>query len=101
MAQPEVYMQKGKEHLVCKPNKSIYGLKQSSRCLYLTMDNFLKASGYEQCNDDPCLYVKEVGDGLLMIALYMDDMLIASNNKKLLRQEKEVLKERFLHERFK
>ena len=32
MAQPEGYVQKGKEHLVCKLNKSIYGLKQSSRC---------------------------------------------------------------------
>ena len=59
------------------------------------MDNFLKSSGYEQCNADPCLYVKQVRDGLLMIALYVDDMLTASNNKKLLRQQKEVLQERF------
>ena len=32
MKQPIGYEKKGKEHLVCKLQKSIYGLKQSSRC---------------------------------------------------------------------
>ena len=29
MAQPDGYVEAGKEHLVCKLEKSIYGLKQS------------------------------------------------------------------------
>ena len=32
MKQPEGFIAKGKEHLVCKLNRSIYGLKQSPRC---------------------------------------------------------------------
>eukprot|EP00794_Sanderia_malayensis_P015600 gene15600-biopygen13309 len=32
---------------------------------------------------------------MLIIALYVDDMLIASNSKKMLRKEKEALKDRF------
>ena len=32
MKQPEGYVVKGKEDLVCKLRKSIYGLKQSPRC---------------------------------------------------------------------
>ncbi len=32
MEQPEGYTLKGKEHLVCKLRKSLYGLKQSPRC---------------------------------------------------------------------
>ena len=32
MKQPEGFVGKGKEHLVCKLNKSSYSLKQSPRC---------------------------------------------------------------------
>ena len=32
MKQPEGYVVKGKEDLVCKLRKSVYGLKQSPRC---------------------------------------------------------------------
>ena len=95
MVQPDGYVEQGKEDLVCKLNKSLYGLKQSSRCWFKTMDSFLKESGYEQCKSDSCLYVRRVGDDMVIIALYVDDILIASNNKKMLRKEKVALKERF------
>jgi hypothetical protein len=32
MKQPKGYVKEGKEYLVCKLSKSIYGLKQSPRC---------------------------------------------------------------------
>ena len=32
MQQPEGYIEPGKEHLVCKLKKSLYGLKQSPQC---------------------------------------------------------------------
>jgi len=32
MEQPDGYIQPGQEHLVCKLQKSLYGLKQSPRC---------------------------------------------------------------------
>jgi len=31
MEQPDGYIQPGQEHLICKLQKSLYGLKQSSR----------------------------------------------------------------------
>ena len=32
MRQPEGFVEKGQQHLVCKLRQSIYGLKQSPRC---------------------------------------------------------------------
>jgi hypothetical protein len=78
MKQPEGYVEEGEEDLVFKLNKSIYGLKQSSRCWYNTIDQFLKNSGYVQSSSDPCLYIKREGDDIMLIALYVDDLIPAS-----------------------
>ena len=55
MKQPEGFVVKGQEHLVCKLKRSIYGLKQSSRCSVL--DQHLKKLGFVQSVSDPCIYV--------------------------------------------
>ncbi len=40
MDQPQGFVQDGKEHLVCKLKKSLYGLKQSPRAWYQCIDMF-------------------------------------------------------------
>ena len=40
MDQPEGFVQKGKEHLVCKLIKALYGLKQLPRAWYQRIDLF-------------------------------------------------------------
>eukprot|EP00794_Sanderia_malayensis_P002050 gene2050-biopygen1853 len=95
MSQPEGYIQEGNESLVCKLNKSIYGLKQASRCWYDTLDQYLKKSGYKQCKADSCIYLKRVGTQYTYIAVYVDDLLIASNDNNMLNKEKKSLQSRF------
>ena len=95
MSQPEGYIQEGKEDMVCKLNKSIYGLKQASRCWYDTLGKFLKDAKYRQCAADSCIYMKQVGVHYTYIAVYVDDILIASNSKVMLHNEKKLLQERF------
>ena len=95
MSQPEGYIQEGKENMVCKLNRSIYGLKQASRCWYDTLDNFLKETKYKQCTADSCIYLKRVGEQYTYIAVYVDDILIASNSIVMLQDEKKLLQERF------
>ena len=45
MSESEGYVKEGEEEFVGKPSKSIYGLKQSSRCWFNTIDEFLENSG--------------------------------------------------------
>ena len=91
MRQPEGYAEKNKENLVCKLQKSIYGLKQASRCWFNTMHRFLKELEYRQCSSDACLYTKQVGANFVIIVLFVDDLLIASNNEQMLQKEKKLL----------
>eukprot|EP00794_Sanderia_malayensis_P011707 gene11707-biopygen9383 len=99
MKQPEGYEDEERPHLVCKLQKSLYGLKQSARCWNITFDKYLKESGYVQNPADPCVYCKsDIKNGmkqLVIVAVYVDDMIIASNNGGLLSAEKVELKKRF------
>lgn len=47
MQQPKGFVKSGEEHLVCKFNKSIYGLKQSPRCWSTTLDTQLRKMGFK------------------------------------------------------
>ena len=61
MRQPEGFVPKGQEDLVCKLKRSIYGLKQSPRCWNFALDSHLKKMGFEQTKGDPCLYMASEG----------------------------------------
>ena len=88
------YTQPGKEHLVCKLKRSLYGLKQSPRCWNKVFTQFMKTIGFTQSTADPCIYV-HVGDGLSIIALYVDDLIIASKTDKEMKHVKELLQSQF------
>ena len=62
MKQPQGFFNEGEEHLVCKLKKSIYGLKQSSRCWNTVLDSYLKEIGFTQSTSDPCIYMDARGD---------------------------------------
>ncbi|MCO5600651.1 hypothetical protein L7F22_054766 [Adiantum nelumboides] len=82
MEQPIGFAKPGKEYLVCKLKKSLYGLKQASREWYRKFDTFMKSQAYMRSETDHCLYTKRMADGsLLILVLYVDDMLIAGKDK--------------------
>jgi len=78
----EVYMElpdgykEGREGMVCKLNKSLYGLKQSPRNWYLLFRNFImKDLGLKATVSDPCLFFKRSRTGrLMLIFLFVDDL---------------------------
>ena len=94
MSQPEGFKEKGKENYVCQLKRSIYGLKQSPRCWNATLDMQLKSMGFAQTKGDPCLYVSIDGDPVI-IAVYVDDILIAAVTDEKISEVKAAIAERF------
>ena len=95
MVQPEGFIKPGSENLVCKLNKSLYGLKQAPRLWNALLDEFLKQNDFCQSHADQCIYVQGKSDDLTIIAVYVDDMVIASKTEAKLNQVKLMLTERF------
>ena len=95
MKQPEGFSSSEGQDLVCKLKKSIYGLKQASRQWYLKFHDVISSFGFEENVMDQCIYLKESGSKICFLVLYVDDILLASNDKGLLREVKQFLSKNF------
>jgi transposase InsO family protein len=80
MTQPEGYQVAGKEQLVCKLSKSLYGLKQAGRTWHIKIDIALKRQDFTALDADECVYIKRHDSCTTIIALYVDDLLIACSS---------------------
>jgi hypothetical protein len=81
MQQPQGYEIKGKENLICRLKKSMYGLKKDPRKWYLKFDGFMIERGYSICHYDHCVYFKRIENGsYIILLLYVDDMLVPGSN---------------------
>jgi len=81
MDQPEGFLAEGKEDHVCQLKKSLYGLKQSPRQWYKRFDAFMPTHGFSRTAFDSCVYHKKMSsNSMIYLLLYVDDMLIATNN---------------------
>ncbi|KAE8684117.1 hypothetical protein F3Y22_tig00111151pilonHSYRG00072 [Hibiscus syriacus] len=82
MTQPDGFKVAEKEEMVCKLEKSLYGLKQSPRQWYKRFDKFMIGQKYTRSKYDHCVYLRELEDGsYIYLLLYVDDMLIASRSQ--------------------
>ena len=96
LVQPEGFVQKGQEHLVCKLKKAIYGLKHAPRSWYIKIDTFFNHEGFAKSKSDPNLYVKKDKEGnVCLISLYVDDLIITGNACKLIAEIKNQLSQEF------
>lgn len=82
--------------MVCKLRKSLYGLKQAPRQWYAKIHTFLVNDlKFSSSLNDPCLYVQKSESSILIIALYVDDLLIVGNCKSDIDKIKGELSKRF------
>ncbi|KAK8916316.1 hypothetical protein KSP39_PZI023164 [Platanthera zijinensis] len=95
MRQPEGFEAKGKEDLVCRLKKSLYGLKQSPRMWYQKFDTYMLEVGFERLNSDHCVYIQRKGEHFTFLTLYVDDMLLVGNSVKMIQHVKKMLSAKF------
>jgi hypothetical protein len=67
---------------VCRLRKSLYGLKQSPRCWNNKFHSFMEKSGFVRSTADPCIYIRQSGTEKLIVAIYVDDGLIAGSTQE-------------------
>ena len=76
MVQIDGFITKGQEKKVCKLQKSIYGLKYTSRSWNIRFDKSVKSFGFIQCPDEPCVYKRSSENVIVFLILYIDDILL-------------------------
>ena len=92
MKQPHGFILVETSSLVCKLNQSLYVLKQAPRAWYEKIDTYFLSNGFKKCISDPTLYVKNFGDDILIIVLYLDDLIITGSQLISIQKLKENLK---------
>ena len=65
---------------ICKLNKSLYGLKQASRCWYETFVQHMSKLNFKNCNSDKSLYIGNVNGMRVYVVLLVDDGLVMSQS---------------------
>lgn len=95
MQQPPCYEVKDKEDNVCKLNKTLYGLKQSAMAWNAVLDAELLAFGFTKSQADGSLYIYNKGDIVCYLAVYVDDLILSSNNSEFIIKVTDLLATKF------
>ncbi|GBN39235.1 Retrovirus-related Pol polyprotein from transposon TNT 1-94 [Araneus ventricosus] len=72
-----------KNNMVCKLKKSLYGLKQSGRCWFSRLKEILNNFGLNNTKSDPCVFHMKNNNKLTILTVYVDDILMFSEDTKM------------------
>ncbi|GAA0149586.1 transmembrane signal receptor [Lithospermum erythrorhizon] len=77
-----VYMQQliGDSSLVCKLNKSLYGIKQAPRAWFHCLHKFLGTYGFVPSQADPSLFICHRDGVRLFMLVYVDDIIVTGSS---------------------
>ncbi|KAJ0600422.1 putative RNA-directed DNA polymerase [Helianthus annuus] len=76
-------------------NKALYGLHQAPRAWYETLSTYLLSNGFRWGLIDCTLFIKEKGEDLLLVQVYVDDIIFGSTDDKLCKEFEKVMQDRF------
>lgn len=96
MEQPEGFEYKERKKFVLKLNKSLYGLKQSgnkwNKCLNKVITEKL---GFTRLKSESCIYMRGEGKDMMILAVYVDDILIFATYTEMISELKDDINREF------
>ncbi|GFY85446.1 hypothetical protein Acr_04g0001840 [Actinidia rufa] len=94
MSLPSGYGRPG-ETRVCRLQKSLYGLKQTSRNWYSKLSTVLISAGFHQSQADHSLFTRQTGPTILVVLVYVDDLLLTGSDLGSIRCLQDFLSSKF------
>jgi hypothetical protein len=78
----EVYLkpppEAGNGEKVWRLSKALYGLKQAARAWQKKLAEAMLAEGFEQSENDPCLFIRGEGEDRTYMLVHVDDVAVAA-----------------------
>ena len=62
---------------------------------YLTLHTYLVQVGFDRCAQEVCLYIKRVGDSVVLLSVYVDDITVTGNSNLHIEDACNALKAKF------
>ncbi|SPC64206.1 uncharacterized protein UHOD_11701 [Ustilago sp. UG-2017b] len=87
---PPMFETKQTEGKCYRLKKALYGLKQAGRLWHAALDEQLQAFGFKRCRAEPCVYTRGSSNVMVLLAVYVDDLLVigaTASRVKLVQQQ--------------
>ena len=76
-SQPIGFVDAARPDLVCRLNRSMYGLKQALRAWYNRFVSYLASIGFVEVKSDTSMFIYRREDDTIYLPLYVDDIVLA------------------------
>ncbi|GKE08752.1 retrovirus-related pol polyprotein from transposon TNT 1-94 [Tanacetum coccineum] len=80
VSQPEGFVDQDNPSHVYNLKKALYGLKQAPHAWYDMLSSFFISQQFTKGAVDPTLFTRHVGNDILLVQIYADDIIFASTN---------------------
>jgi len=77
---------------VCHLKKAIYGLNQSPRVQFEKLNLSISGIGFHRCHSDHSVFVRRIKSGIVVLAVYVDDIVLTGSDSAGLLETKKHLK---------
>lgn len=93
--QPPGFVVPGKEGYVYKLGRALYGLRQSAYQWFCKLNQVMNSIGLKRCLSDQCLFTGKYNGEIVLLAVYVDDCLIAAKSIQTIEHIKRELRKHF------